>query len=199
MKKVRFFFGIVFIMVGCVRLQPTNSVKPEFSLQQVENIHVGETTQAEVLNLFGKPDRVIDLSQEKPKGQGTIWAYFAGEIKSVGRLSFSFSANTVESISWDVRDGDPEQDLNTALSQFKDSKFVKVFPKRWDNPHSSPDEVFFEDTKRGLTIIYLQTPKRVEAITWSSPERITTSETTVYEKPEFPYCIVGLCASQPKP
>ncbi len=173
--------------------------RPELSLSTAQQMHVGQTKRDELVQRLGKPDRIIDLSLTNLGGNGTIWAYFAGGDQSAGRLSFSFSANsdTVDSISFDVRDGDPEQNLEKALSRFKGANFVKTRPQKWDNPHSSPDEVFYQDSKTGLTVVYLQSPKQVVAISWWSPSRVTTSEPETTAAALSPYCIVGLCASQP--
>lgn len=199
MKSI-FYVCAILGVTSCQGLQTPSVSRTDFSLVQAEGIHAGEAKREEVLRRLGKPDRIIDLSQTDLKEQGEVWAYFAGGVQSAGRISLSFPANSdlVDSVSWDVRDGDPEQNLESALSRFKGATFVRRRPKYWSNPHSSPDEVFYEDSKTGLTITYLQTPKEVTVISWVQPNRTTASESDPIITAPFPYCIVGLCAGKPK-
>ncbi len=198
--KLFFYFFTILGIVGCQGLQTRSISRPNLTLLLAEEIHVGKTTRADVLSRLGKPDRVIDLRQTDLKVREEIWAYFAGGIQSTGRITLFFptSSDLVDSVSWDVRDGDPEQILTNALSRFKGRDLVRTRPKHWENPHSAPDEIFYEDSKTGLTIIYLQTPKRVTAISWALPDRTTTSDVDPILSAPYPYCIVGLCAGQPK-
>lgn len=200
MKQIFFHFFIILGIIGCQGLQTNTALRPELSLSMVKEIQVGKTKQSEIVSRLGKPDRVFDISQTNLGGKGKIWAYLEGGFESIGRISLSFPADSdiVDSVSWDVRDGDPEKNLENALSQFKGINFVKTRPKAWENPHSSPDEIFYEDSKTGIVIVYLQTPKRVAAISWVSPGRTTSSEPETMVATPYPYCIVGLCASQPK-
>lgn len=190
-------FFLVFGLAGCQGLQTSSTTRPELSLSIAEEMHVGKTKQSEILARLGTPDRIIDLNDTNLGGQGKIWAYFADGIRSAGRISFSFPANSeiVDSISWDVREGDPEQKLDNALSRFKGANFVMARPKYWDNPHASPDEVFYNDLKSGLTITYLKTPKEVISLSWELPGRTTTSESDPIANAPYPYCIADLCAT----
>ena len=187
----------IFAFSACQSLQNMAGRRSELSLQFAKEQRIGVTKQGEILSLLGKPDRIFDMSETNLGGNGKIWAYLAGGIQSSGRISFSFPANSdiVDSITWDVRNGDPEQNLEIALSQFKDSKFIKTLPKYWDNPHSSPDEVYYEDSNNGLTITYLKTPKRVTTISWVLSGRETTSELDPIANAPYPYCIADLCAT----
>ncbi len=201
MKQIFFYLFSALGIIGCQGLRTKTALRPELSLSLAKEIQVGRTKQNEVISRLGQPDRVLDMSQTNLASNGKIWAYLEGGFESTGRISVSFPTDSdiVDSVSWDVRDGDPEQKLENTFSRFKETSFVKTRPRVWENPHSSPDEIFYEDSKSGLTIVYLQTPRRVAAITWVSPNRATSSETETMAAPPYPYCIVGLCASQPKP
>lgn len=196
MNRLILFLWVVGIAWNGELRVDSNAI-PKLSLSLAKEIRVGQTKQSDVLKRLGKPDRVLEL--EDSGSRRMIWAYFSDNDPSVGRLSVSFpnKSDTTDAVTFTVRKGDREQDLDYALDQFKAARFRKELPKQWENPHSSPDEVFYEDSKSGLTIVYLQGPKRVTAITWTLPDRKTTSDLESSTKPPFPYCLVGLCASQP--
>jgi len=54
----------------------------------------------------------------------------------------------------DVREEDPEKDLETARSHFKDSVFIKSLPQKWDNPHASPMKFSMRTRREDLSSFY---------------------------------------------
>ena len=198
MRKMLSCLFPLIVLSGCQAIPAKSGSRSELPLASAMRMQVGKTTKNEAIAQVGQPDRILDLGKSETNQPLKLWVYFANRDESSGRLSLSFpeDSDILNSITFGVRDGDREQDLEQALSQFKTSHFVKVLPKHWDNPHSSPDEVFYQDAKGGLSVVYLQSPKQVVAITWTSPSRTTTSEAET-KTAQFPYCIVGICAGQP--
>lgn len=192
-----FSFILTVTLFGCQALRTHSRLALTLSL--AKELQAGRTSEGEILSRLGRPDRIIDMSETNWGGKGKIWAYFEDGVESSGRISFSFPADSdkIDSISFDVRARDPEHELSYALSSFPEAKFVKYLPKYWDNPHASPDEVFYEDAAKGLTIIYMQTPKYVSTISWEIPGRSTSSEQRPPPKPPYPYCIADACAKFP--
>src|SRR5437868_6954677 len=70
-------------------------------------------TKAELTKVFGKPTEVVDFKKlPESKETGESWKY--------ERLTFFFDEGSeiASSWVWDVKEGEPEQDLKTAMSRY---------------------------------------------------------------------------------
>ena len=142
---------------------------------------------------LGTPQRELFSDGEvilTEPGSIRIWEYHtkvkthdaSGEVEeSLPKTSFSFDAKTDKllGVNWNVGDGDREQNLDFAKSKFKTAHFFKREAEQICS-HFSPDEVYFEDKKLGLSITWRKTRKEVESISWG----IQDNSRAVAEKPK---------------
>lgn len=157
------------------------------SIQYIRSLDRDGLSKDKTRELFGEPSQVIALKT------GEVWRY---NEDSRLRLSFFFdSKSNPEGFTWFVRNGDPEQDLKSAVNQFPNSNFQSQ-PIIVTNPHYVPDECTFEDNRIGVSIEFRRTRKEVSALSFWSTKRTPATEETI--KPRS-YCIGDNCSKPMTP
>src|SRR6185437_15580441 len=122
----------------------------------------GSTTQKQVVEKFGKPDRTIDLKTlHGSTDSGISWEYREGDGT---RLSIAFEepGQITTGWTWTVSNKDPEKNLRTALGRFAGASWEAETVK-WVNPHQVPLECFFRDNTRGISITFNRVHKEVDS------------------------------------
>jgi hypothetical protein len=174
-KQFCLSLGSLFI-VACASL----GTKPgSLKLEAAATIKPGVSTKAEIENVFGKPHRIFRLEEyPEQSDDGEVWTYYEEPSSKSGRLSFYFKkgALVTSSVGWNVRDTEPEQNLDRAKT-FIEAQFPNVnFQQRdegWAHLHSYSDNSYFEDPKLGVAISYRMKRKEVTGISWSDPKLYT--------------------------
>lgn len=195
MKRMLSTFSVaIFFLSSCTSMKPISQAEFKPTLASIDALNLRTTTKDDLTRLFGTPSEVFSLA-DLPNSTltGEAWNYS----DAVGvRLSFYFpeGSRSPESVSWQVIEGDAEQDLKTTLKRYKTAKW-KVAPTIQENPHAVPDECQFEDRKMGISIEYRRTRKEVSSIDRWIPERRPASapDTTTIHK----YCIGDACSEGP--
>lgn len=174
MARMIIYLSLLFV-IGCSTPSTvsTSNSRPPIRLEQVENMRLGATKREEVLTIFGFPDMKIpnnEVAQE-------TWLYFEAPYRSSPRVSFTFNlSSALKSATWDVRQGDPESDLERVKNRYNQAK-LKLIQSPWINTHAAPDEDLYVDRNLGLTVVFESTPKRVSAIVWEDPKDRSVAET----------------------
>jgi hypothetical protein len=185
---------------GCTTVRTGEHSRPSrLTLDKAGEIHPAITTQKEVEDLFGIPDRRLSLGDyPEQSDDGTVWLYFEGENKTSARLTLYFIKQSlvVGSVGWDVREGDPEQSVEQAKKWIQ-SRFANVhFQEReegWTNPHAYSDVKYFEDPAAGVTLFFRMTRSEVNGISWSDPKLLAAREKKSRKHASAVHCIGGIC------
>ncbi|MBI4402624.1 MAG: hypothetical protein HY537_00595 [Deltaproteobacteria bacterium] len=176
--------GIMFLLfsAGCAHIDPKQSPSKQISLSLLDQLAPGLSTKEDVNKLLGRPQEIT-----RSKDKGELWEY---NEKELNRVTLSFGTdNVLEAWAFSVFDWDRETKLKNALDVFPNAAWQVENPK-WINPHSWPDECYFQDNKQGIAIEYRQTRKEVSMIRRWSPARVLATDEE--EKPPT-YCIDSFC------
>lgn len=182
--RILFIVSIAYLFFACsTASNPQNNTCIEkqnslISFDQTEQIQIGNSTKDSIQKIFGSPD--LSIPQDKVRDEEK-WLYFEGCKWSIPRLSVGFEPTTgiVQSISWGIRPGDPENDLSKAKARFPKAKFFAKNAE-WTHPDAASDEIFYSDEKLGITIVYNSTPNRVETIILRGNKRSISTETKAH-------------------
>lgn len=169
---------------GCLASQKQEAKNP-ISFTAFAKLVSGTLTKAELTKLFGKPTEVIDFKKlPESKETGESWKY--------DRFTFFFDEGSeiTNTWVWDVKEGEPEQDLKTAMSRYAPTSWEPETDK-WINPHNFPNECYFKDKKKGVSIEYNRARKEVFSIARWDPSRKIASLDKNEKPPQF--CIGNSC------
>jgi hypothetical protein len=150
----------------------------------------GSVTKAQLSKLLGKPTEIINFKDlPDSKETGMSWKY---EENGLGRLTVFFDegSEVASSWIWHVYDGDPEQNIKTAMSRYVPASWEPETDK-WINPHNHPNECYFKDKKEGVSLEYNRTRKEVFSIARWDPSRKLASDKDE-KRPVF--CIENSCS-----
>lgn len=155
--------GSVFY-VGCTHPNVVNSeITAEITLNDVEDLSIGQIKQSDVSRKFGSPQQVV-LSTD---GSRVVWIYVDKRLR-LPRLSLYFDAQSgiLHKKKWEVYTGEAELNLETLKTRYQAAKLTRVDPK-WKNSDAAPGVAYFIDQKHGLSIEFNKSRREVENITWS--------------------------------
>jgi hypothetical protein len=189
LRSVAFSLLSLQLLTGCVALNSTDRENGvALKLSAIKKVKAGKTTKAEIEEWFGKADSIVPAENRK----GEFYHY---KERTLERASFYFpsGSNTVDTISWEVFDEDPEQDLRTALQTYPDAKW-EVKTVDWVNPHALPDECYFQDKRLGISIEFRRTRKEVTSLWWWDASRTPASSEKQKENPPK-FCIGDHCSA----
>jgi len=171
------FFAIVIISLSCLHCSSVSQTnRPPLKLSQVELLKIGRTTRQEVLTILGPPK--AKMLFDAPKNI-EAWNYYDGDVKPVPRISLSFdeASGVLLGKTWNVLQNEPESNLSQLEKFYPTSNFTHR-DAPWTNPHSYPDEEFYEDKEKGIQITFSYARQKVQAISWlSSTDRAVSSDT----------------------
>lgn len=121
-------------------------------------------TENSVVDALGVPDvKLSGLDNNE-----TLWVY-NDRLDGYQRLSLVFDENKkLQGIMWLVRENESEIHLENSKRLFKNANFVAQ-NVTWENSHAAPDERFYSDDKKGISITFRKTRKEVESIGWFNP------------------------------
>jgi hypothetical protein len=171
-----------------------HQLERKIDLSMAAQLKPGKSTKEQAKKLLGKPGEVTDLSKgpnpNNSKDSGEIWEYFE---KGQTRLSISFgnNENIVDSWTWYPYRADSEKAVKKVMLKFPDAKWVSETVK-WVNPHHYPNECFFTDDAKGVSIEYDRTHEDVSSISEWNPTRKPASTSDDEKPPRF--CIENACA-----
>lgn len=83
---------------------------------------------------------------------------------------------------WQVREKEPEIRLENSKKRVPTAKFVAQ-DAPWENPHAAPDERFYSDDEKGISILFRKTRQEVSSIGWYNSNMKVSS----YRKPAVKY------------
>lgn len=176
---------VLFVYNACAASDKKLSASP-ITFAAFTALGPGTMTKAELTKSLGKPAQVVDFKKlPESKETGESWKY--------NRLTIFFDegSEVAHTWVWQVREGDPEQKLKTAMSRFSSAAWTPETDK-WINPHSFPNECFFNDQKQGISIEYNRTRREVFSIARWDPSRKLASSGKDEKPPQF--CIGNSCA-----
>jgi hypothetical protein len=147
---------------GCVSLQ-RHAESARFSLSAVDSLKLGEQKMDDVLTILGTPSEKFDLSKV-PQAQkaGIVWQYNEADFS---RISVFFEAGIVKSVTWKVRDGDPEQNVEVVKKRYPEKWRVSVMPP--STVHSQPEICRLTGVTSGLSVDVRAPIRQVTSITRS--------------------------------
>ena len=154
---------IVPAVAACAATKPVESKKTATATecQKVLALQPGTTTAGELLARFGKPDMKADLKKQKNR---EVWLYIDKE-KKVTKHSFTIdkAGKKLTAVTWFIKPGDPEEELEVSLSLFPAASFKQETPA-WKNPHAAPEEEHYVDAAIGARIVFFTKHKKVASI-----------------------------------
>ncbi len=164
----------------------TKPSKP-IDFRNVSELRAGVTTKNTLLSQFGAP--LAKLRDEDDEGES--WQY--GDVR-FPRLSvfIASQSDVIHSFAFFPDDKDKESDLKTALSLYPSAKW-NIEPPEWINPHSIPNECFFEDNAIGVSVAYDRAFQKVQSIRRWNPARVVTSKN--HHEPPPKACIADHCVN----
>lgn len=174
-------------LASCAAAQLSQSSSSRLSVSILGQVEIGASKE-QVQNRLGMPDRIIDLSKiPDSDAQHEVWEY---DEQGLRRLSASFDRKTrkLAFLLFQIRKGDEEQVLKSALSRFPSAKWETETPK-WINAHAFPEECRYVENTAGISIEYLRNQKKVDFITKWDPAREIATENL----PRPKYCIGEKC------
>lgn len=175
--------------VGFILQVASASNATELNIAKLGRVVPGKTTQDEVTQLFGRPERTIETKDLRgTTDTGTSWEYLEKEGAALS-ISFEPVGKLVSGWTWEISHGAKEEDLTKALNHFPEASW-NVETVKWVNPHQIPTECYFKDYKHGVLISFNRAQKKVVSISRWNPLRKISSEE--YEIPPK-YCIGGGC------
>lgn len=147
------------------------------TLKQVESLEIGKTTRDGIKALWGSPYRIV------AKERGLVVWFYLNKDSTAQKASFNFNeAGILRTKLYLVDDEEPESQVEAVFKHYPNSKFRR-YEAEWINPHSAPDEIYYEDEKAGLLIEVHKTRNEVWSISWADPKSRKVAEKT--EKQQY--------------
>lgn len=138
------------------------------SLDAADTIRVGISHGQEIETMFGRP--TIKLPADKQDQDGDAWLYCDHEKCSEGRLTVHVAprTDTVISVTWALKDGEPEQSLGAAHARYPGSA-LKRERYLYNYGHYFYTVESYVDSNQGLIFGYDPVKKVVTAISRNVP------------------------------
>lgn len=149
--------GLLSFLPACAS-QLNNQTVSSLQYDRVIQLHVGETTESDVVKTLGAPATRVERDGYYILNYNTPETGFQ-------RLSLNFSNanNKLSSLLWIPTEGEKEISLEGAKASFKAASF-KVSEKDNSSPHAISKVIFYTDDTTGVTIRYNPSSNLVEAI-----------------------------------
>jgi hypothetical protein len=150
------------LIIGCISSQQrTESAR--FSLSTIDSLRLGEQKMDDVLTILGAPSEKIDLSKiPQARKAGVVWQYDEAEFP---RISVFFQDSVIKSVTWKVRDGDPEQSMEVVKRRYSETWRVSVVPP--STAHSQPEICRLTSVTSGRSVDVRAPLRQVTSITRS--------------------------------
>lgn len=149
-------------LIGCVSSQK-HAEPARFSLSAIDAMKLGKQKMDDVLTVLGAPSEEIDLSKiAQARKEGIVWQYNETDFP---RISVFFDAGVVKSVTWTVRDGDPEQNVEVVKKRYSEKWRVSVVPP--STFHSPPEICRLTSVTSGLSVDVRAHLRQVISITRS--------------------------------
>ena len=134
-------------LIGCVSSQQ-HGESARFSLSAIDSLKLGEQKMDDVLAILGTPSEKFDLSKiNQARKAGIVWQYNEADFP---RISVFFEADVVKSVTWKVRDGDLEQNVEVVKKRYSEKWLVTVMPP--GTAHSQPEICRLTSVTSGLSV-----------------------------------------------
>src|SRR3989338_5162919 len=171
------------ITTGCSHMEKGTGAQ-RITLDVLNKIKPGLSTGDNVRELLGIPKEITKLEQIKTsKEKGEVWEYFEN---GATRASITVGTDNIMNFwGWHIYKEDQEHQLRTALDRFPDATWT-VESVKWVNPHSWPNECYFTDNSKGVTVEFHRARKEVAMIERWNPTR---SPAANYKEKPPTYCI----------
>jgi len=184
---------LVFLdLLACFTLS-ARTAPSVLSFDVTQQLKPGQTTKDQVLRILGEPREIMDPKKLKNVKDvekfSETWEFGEGEHSRLS-LYFPQGGTLLESWTWHVRMREPEQKLKKAMNLFSNASW-EASTDRWINPHSFPNDCYFESKTNGVTISYNRARNEVFTISRRDPNRQPTSEET---EPAPEFCIDNSCS-----
>jgi hypothetical protein len=154
---------LVIFLNSCSSIE-NQAQRRNFSLVEAMKIVPEKSDQNSIQSMLGPADLVMQI----PDSDDIAWI-FKDTKTGHQKLSLVFNnQKRLQSVLWLVSEDEPEIRLEISKKRFPDAKFVaKAAP--WENPHAAPNEEFYVDDERGISITFRKTRQEVESISWYNP------------------------------
>ena len=197
MKTKLAIVSFISLLIFLYRFSSAYAEQPNKAIEfgTLEKLQPGEATKEKTRQLLGEPKAMTDLSKSPSlkynKDLGIVWEYYE---RDRIRLSVSFNSgtNTIDSWTWYLYESDSEKSVKTALLKFPGASWLSETVK-WVNPHHYPNECFFSDNSKGISVEYNRTRENVSSITRWNPSRKPASSLDNEKPPRF--CILDSCSN----
>ncbi|MFN7903719.1 MAG: hypothetical protein ACK5P5_00910 [Pseudobdellovibrionaceae bacterium] len=138
--------------------QSNNRNTLALSYDRVFQLHVGSTTETDVVKIFGKPSARVQRN-------GYYILDYHSPQNGFQRLSLSFDNKNshLSSLLWIPSEDEKEISLDGAKATFKESTF-KVSEEGSHGSHAVSKIILYTDDSKGVTIRYNPSSNVVEAI-----------------------------------
>lgn len=148
--------------IGCVSSQQ-HAESARFSLSATDSLKLGKQKMEDVSAVLGIPSEKFDLSNlTQARQTGIVWQYNEAELP---RISVFFEAGVVKSVTWKVRDGDPEQNVEMVKKRYSGPWRVSIVPP--GAVHSQPEICRLTSVASGLSVDVRVPLRQVTSITRS--------------------------------
>ena len=114
----------IFWLTACAGRSTVETGKKTLLLAKAGTIHPGTSTKSEILKTLGKPDSKINLGElPDPEDEGEVWRYKEDPTKNSYRIFLYFKRNSsvVSSVSWEINEGEAEQNIDVAKRFIEDN------------------------------------------------------------------------------
>ena len=157
------FFSALFILC-CMSTPRIAAGSLNISLDNFDRIGLKSSTKT-TEQTIGKPTDIKPVADSKNL---SAWVYF--DKNKIDRATFIFDKATgmLLAKTWRIENGDPEKDISTAMKHYPDAHF-KIRNAPWSSDFL-PDEAYYEDAARGISIKFRKKRKEALSISWSLPE-----------------------------
>jgi len=158
MKSNLFIF--ICLLSSCASIPPVDSTK-KISFTDIEQIKLGETTQTDLEQRFGKPVKIVRINDQLT---GVIYDEFNGK-EMIQKASFNIENNTktVSGVLWIPSSSDVLSNIAEAKKYFKNGHFITKVVKR-TAVHESFDDVYLMDDSLGISMSVYPSKQRVNSI-----------------------------------
>lgn len=154
---------IILLLVSCSSVEKQQSEK-KLSLEKILQLSPGHSDQEKVFSMLGAADFEIPV----PDSEEMAWI-FKDKKTGYQKLSLVFdSQKRLQSVLWLVSGNESEIKLENSKKRFPNAKFIAQ-DAPWENPHAAPDERFYSDEAKGISITFRKTRQEVHSIGWYNP------------------------------
>jgi hypothetical protein len=176
MKNQSILFLTLFVFLSaCAGITSKNqggTIEDPLKIDIMDRLVLG-STQDDVIKVVGEPNKKFNSKNYKSiKDNLEYWFYpdKVGPVPGADRIALTFDTNTKKLIAkeFSLRSRDPEIKLSYIKARFKDSQF-KIVEAPWCHTDYQPDEAYYIDSTRGITVVLRSTRQEVDAITWEIP------------------------------